>query len=64
MKSARPVPGVSEVLTPGEPERLSAMRRNAAGIEVDETSWSDIRAAALSLGITEAEFERASRANA
>jgi len=63
VKSARPASGVSEVLTPGEPERLSAARRNAVGIEVDETSWSDIRAAALTLGITEAEFEQASRTN-
>ena len=52
------------MLTPGEPERLSADAPNAAGIEVDETTWRDIRAAALTLGITEAEFERASRANA
>jgi hydroxycarboxylate dehydrogenase B len=64
VKSARPSEGVTEVLTPGEPERLSAARRNAAGIEIDETSWSDIRAAALNLGITETEFEKASRANA
>jgi hydroxycarboxylate dehydrogenase B len=64
VKSARPTAGVTEVLTPGEPERLSAARRNAAGIEIDETSWSDIRAAALKLGITEAEFEKASRSNA
>ena len=64
VKSAKPIPGVSEVLTPGEPERLSAARRFAAGIEVDETSWSEIRAAALSLGVTEAEFDQASRANA
>jgi hydroxycarboxylate dehydrogenase B len=64
VKSARPVTGTSEVLTPGEPERLSAARRNAAGIEVDENSWSDIRAAAMTLGITEAEFEQAAHANA
>ena len=64
VKSARPVSGVSEVLTPGEPERLSAARREAQGIEVDETSWGDIKAAALKLGITEAEFDQASRANA
>jgi uncharacterized oxidoreductase len=63
LKSARPATGVPEVLTPGEPERRSAARR-ATGIEVDDTSWSDIRAAALSLGITEAEFEQASHANA
>jgi hydroxycarboxylate dehydrogenase B len=62
VKSARPIPGVAEVLTPGEPERLAAARR-AAGIEVDETTWSDIRAAALSLGITEAEFDQVSRGN-
>jgi uncharacterized oxidoreductase len=64
VKSARPAPGASEVLTPGEPERLSAARRQAAGIEVDDTTWSDIRAAALSLGVTEAEFAQASLANA
>ena len=64
VKSARPVSGVSEVLTPGEPERLSAARRESQGIEVDETSWGDIKAAALKLGITETEFDQASRANA
>ncbi len=64
VKSARAAPGVSEVLTPGEPERLSAARRNTSGIEVDDTTWSDIRAAALTLGITEAEFDQASRSNA
>jgi len=63
VKSSRPTPGVSEVLTPGEPERLSAACRTEAGIEVDETTWSEIRAAALTIGITEAEFEQASRAN-
>jgi uncharacterized oxidoreductase len=63
IKSAKPTLGLAEVLTPGEPERLSAARR-AAGIEVDEISWSDIRAAALTLGITETEFDQASRANA
>jgi uncharacterized oxidoreductase len=64
VKSASLAPGVAEILTPGEPERLSAERRNTAGIEVDENSWSDIRAAAIRLGITDAEFEQASRTNA
>ena len=64
VKSARPAAGVSEVLTPGEPERAYAARRSAAGIEVDDTTWSDIRTAALSLGITEGELDQASRANA
>jgi hydroxycarboxylate dehydrogenase B len=64
IKSAKPAQGVKEVLTPGEPERMEAARRNAEGIEVDDQTWSDIHAAALSLGITEAEFDQASRANA
>ncbi len=64
IKSARPAKGVSEVLTPGEPERLSTASRMASGIEVDETSWHDIRAAALQLGISQAEFDQASGANA
>jgi uncharacterized oxidoreductase len=64
IKSAKPAHGVKEVLTPGEPERIAAAKRNVAGIEVDDQTWSDIRAAAVSLGITDAEFEQASRANA
>jgi uncharacterized oxidoreductase len=57
VKSAHTAPDVPEVLTPGEPERLSAARRNAAGIEVDETSWSHIRAAALNQNLTDTEAE-------
>ncbi len=64
IKSAKPAAGVSEVLTPGEPERRAAAHRNAHGIEVDETTWGDIKAAALSVGVTEAEFAQASGANA
>jgi hydroxycarboxylate dehydrogenase B len=64
IKSARPAAGVAEVLTPGEPERIAAAHRTANGIEVDDQTWSDIRAAAFSLGITEAEFDQASGANA
>ena len=64
VKSAKPAAGVSEVLTPGEPERRAAAHRAAHGIEVDDTTWSDIRAAAAGLGIGDAEFEQASRANA
>jgi hypothetical protein len=33
------------------------------GIEVDATTWRDIRAAAESLGITAAEFDQAVGAN-
>jgi uncharacterized oxidoreductase len=63
VKSARPAPGFDEVLVPGEPERRSATARAERGIEVDETTWRDIRAAAESLGITAAEFDRAAGAH-
>jgi uncharacterized oxidoreductase len=59
VKSARPAPGFDEVLTPGEPEKRYAAKRLAQGIEVDDTTWRDIRAAAETLGITPEEFEQA-----
>ena len=64
IKSARPAPGFSEVLTPGEPERRYAAKRLAEGIEVDTQSWADITAAAAQLGITDAEIARAVGSNA
>ncbi len=64
IKAARVAPGFDEILLPGEPERRSAARRNAEGIEVDATTWHDIRAAAEKLGITPQEIDRAVGANA
>jgi uncharacterized oxidoreductase len=64
VKSARPAPGFTEVLTPGEPERRYAAERTARGIDVDDTTWRDIRSAAESIGVTAAEFDRAAGANA
>jgi uncharacterized oxidoreductase len=58
VKSARPAPGFDEVLTPGEPEMRYTAQRSASGIDVDETTWRDIRAAAETLGITAAEFDQ------
>jgi uncharacterized oxidoreductase len=63
VKSARPAPGFDEVLTPGEPEKRYAAKRMEQGIEVDDTTWRDIRAAAETLGITAAEFDQAIGAN-
>jgi hydroxycarboxylate dehydrogenase B len=63
VKSARPAPGFNEVLVPGEPERRYAEKRVRDGIEVDETTWRDIRAAAESIGISAAEFDQAAGAN-
>ncbi|HVY14817.1 MAG TPA: malate/lactate/ureidoglycolate dehydrogenase [Rhodopila sp.] len=63
VKSAKVAPGVEEVLMPGEPERRMAAKRAQAGIDVDDTTWRDIRAAAQSLGIDDAEFDRTVGAN-
>ena len=63
LKSARVAPGSDEVLLPGEPERKKTAQRNADGIEVDDTSWRDIRDAAATLGITAEEIDRMVGAN-
>lgn len=64
VRSSRIAPGFDEILLPGEPERRSAVARTRDGIPVDDTTWHDIRAAAASLGITDAEIERAVGTNA
>lgn len=56
IKSSRVAPGFEEVLLPGDPERRSAARRSAEGIPIDETSWNEIREAALKVGVTEEEI--------
>jgi hydroxycarboxylate dehydrogenase B len=63
VKSARAGPGFDEVLTPGEPEKRYAAQRTEHGIEVDDTTWREIRAAAESIGITGGEFDQAVAAN-
>jgi uncharacterized oxidoreductase len=59
VKSAQPARGFADVLVPGEPEARYAAARSVQGIEVDETTWRDIRAAAETLGISAAEFDQA-----
>ncbi|MBI4552742.1 MAG: Ldh family oxidoreductase, partial [Candidatus Latescibacteria bacterium] len=51
VKSSRLAPGFSEILAPGEPEFRNARRRAAEGIDVDDTTWSYIIAAAQSVGL-------------
>ena len=63
IRSSRVAPGFEEILLPGEPERRSAEMRRRDGIPVDDTTWRDIRAAAATLGITEAEIAQAVGAN-
>jgi hydroxycarboxylate dehydrogenase B len=63
IRSSRRAPGFDEILLPGEPERRAAERRAHDGIEVDATTWHEIREAAGKLGITAAEIDRAVDAN-
>lgn len=42
VKSARPQPGVSEVLAPGEPERMRRADRQKNGIPIDTTTWQQL----------------------
>ena len=42
VKSARPQPGVKEVLAPGEPERMRRADREANGIPIDTTTWQQL----------------------
>jgi len=44
-------PGVSEVLTAGEPERRNLAQRTAAGLAVDDETWKQLGAAAESVGV-------------
>jgi hydroxycarboxylate dehydrogenase B len=63
IKSARVAPGFEEILLPGEPERRSAQQRSREGIPIDDASWSEVVAAALQLGITQAQIGQALGAN-
>ena len=59
VKASPPAPGFSEILLPGEPERRARERRLAEGVPIDDKSLADIRAAIVSLGVGEAEIDRA-----
>ena len=59
IKAARTAPGHEAILVPGDPERRAAAQREAEGVEIDETSWRDIRQAALDAGVSEAEIAAA-----
>jgi uncharacterized oxidoreductase len=42
VKSARPQPGVAEVLSPGEPERARRIDREKNGVPIDTTTWQQL----------------------
>lgn len=50
LKATKPADPKLPVLVPGEPERIARAERIRTGIEIDRTTWSEILAAAESLG--------------
>ncbi|MBI4530806.1 MAG: Ldh family oxidoreductase, partial [Candidatus Latescibacteria bacterium] len=54
--SSRTAPGFTEILIPGEPEFRTARRREAGGIDIDETTWAHITDAAKTLGVDPTAF--------
>jgi uncharacterized oxidoreductase len=51
IKTAPPAPGFQEVLVPGEYEQRQELRRRANGIDIEDTTWSEIEAIAQELGL-------------
>ena len=51
IRTSRVNPDVGEILVPGEPEYRTAAERTRRGIEIDDTTWSHICAAAKGLGL-------------
>lgn len=51
VKAIKPAPGFTEVLLPGEPEFRNMEQRSAAGITVDDASWSYLLEKAAEYGI-------------
>jgi LDH2 family malate/lactate/ureidoglycolate dehydrogenase len=51
LKAVKPAPGFSEVLSPGEPERRSAQKRQREGIPMDDTTFKQLLEAAAEYGV-------------
>ena len=60
VKASPPADSAAPVLVPGDPERLARERRLREGIDVDDTTWSEIMAAAQQLGLAPGTLERMS----
>ncbi len=50
-KSSRRLPGVDEILIPGEPEARCRKHRREHGIDVDDETWRQIEEVARSVGV-------------
>ena len=57
VKSARPRAPGGEVLLPGEPEQRTRAERLASGIPVDATTWEQIIASGMQVGLQRADLE-------
>jgi uncharacterized oxidoreductase len=60
VKASPPADAAAPVLVPGDPERLARERREREGIDVDDTTWSEVIAAGQQLGLAPAALERMS----
>lgn len=52
IRSAKPAPGVKEILLPGEPEFSMEEQRRRDGIPVDDETWRQVREVATAVGVT------------
>ena len=53
IKQVTPLPGVTEVLLPGEPEVRARQKRGQEGIYIEGATWETIVSAAAKLGVSE-----------
>ena len=51
VRSARPLPGISQVYAPGEIEEETRARRRAEGFEIPDATWEQIAGVAAELGV-------------
>jgi uncharacterized oxidoreductase len=57
VKASPPATPAGEILMPGEPERRTRARRLAEGLPLDANTLDQLRGAARSVGVPEAEIE-------
>ena len=58
VKASPPVPGVEQVMVPGDPERKHRAERLANGVPVDARTWAELAETAATIDIDRAEFDR------
>jgi uncharacterized oxidoreductase len=59
VKSAKPQPGVDEVLMPGEPERMRKVDREKNGVPIDTTTWQQLLEVARKVRLNDTEIPHA-----